>query len=74
MVTFQKQDPQFIIGRQATLEEEICTIITEGEELKVYTDPDTRIWFGGVQKTNLAESPLITRTLPTSSTLAILTA
>jgi len=47
MVTFQKQDHHFIIARQATLEKEICKIIADGEESKIFIEPDTGLWFGG---------------------------
>lgn len=53
IVTFQKQDCQFIEQPKTTLEEEIHATLTDGEHLKVFTEDSSGIWLGGnVRKKN----------------------
>jgi len=55
MVTFQKEDHHHIIARQATIKEELCRIIAEGEEEKLFIDPAVGIWFGGVHRNKFGQ-------------------
>jgi hypothetical protein len=50
MAIFQKEDHQHIMARQATIEEELCHIIAEGEEENLFIDSAVGIWFGGVHR------------------------
>jgi hypothetical protein len=50
MVSYQKQDHELVIARQATLETELHNIIAPGEEANLFLNPDDGIWFGGVKK------------------------
>jgi hypothetical protein len=52
MVSYQKQDHELVIARQATLETELCNIIAPGEQANLFLNPDDSIWFGGVKKSN----------------------
>jgi len=50
IVTFQAQDREMVMARQATLEEEIRNVIADGKENKVFLNDTDGIWFSGVNK------------------------
>jgi len=50
IVTFQAQDREMVMARQATLEEEIRNVIADGKENKVFLNETDGIWFSGVNK------------------------
>jgi hypothetical protein len=53
IVTFQAQDRELVMARQATLKEEIRSAIADGEESKIFLNDIGGIWFGRVNKTNM---------------------
>jgi hypothetical protein len=59
IVTFQAQDHALVVAHQATLESKICQAIADGEEDKVFSDPDIGLWFGGVNRPKLGKLSLI---------------
>jgi len=50
IITFLSQDYNLVMAHQETLEAEIRQVLADGEENKVFVDPEEWIWFGGVKK------------------------
>ncbi len=47
IVTFQKVDRQFIDLRKASIEQELRSVIAQGESAKIFINEVEGIWFGG---------------------------
>jgi hypothetical protein len=47
IVTFQKNDRLFIDQRKASIEQELRSVLAQGEASKLFTDEVEGIWFGG---------------------------
>jgi len=50
IVTFQASDRDLVMARQSSFEEELRTVIAEGQEHHVFLDDIDGIWFSGVEK------------------------
>jgi hypothetical protein len=53
IVTFQAQYCNLVLSCQTTLGEEICSVIDEGEEDKIFLNNLDGMWFGGVNMKKL---------------------